>query len=503
MLKLLRLLFNPGAYLDHNASTPVHELVQRQMNNILQNVYGNASSLHTQGRISRGHIEESRKTIASILKCNPENIYFTSGGTEANNTALKGTFFKKTGKHLITGKIEHESILGAAGQIEEMGHSVTYLPATSYGRVNPEEIAANIRAETCLISIMHANNETGIIQPVREISEIARSRNIPLHIDAVQSFGKIPVHVNELGCDFLTVSSHKIQGPKGCGLLYSSGRYSWTPLIFGGEQEQLLRAGTEGIHQIAGFALASSIAEKNRQKTFQKLCRLRKVIKYGCRLLFPKLIINESQERWQLPGTLNLTFPEISGIRLLAGLDCYGVSVSIGSACTANRIEPSHVLLGMGISEELALSSIRVSMGPSTDIIDVLFFLWALNQVLKGDPEGFSFIDPEHLTESRILSNSTYLIDLRLPHERFFSPSIPGAQNLSHIGFEKYIPGIPLDKEVVLMCSTGIFSLGAGYRLAKSGHRNVKVLFGGYSAWQGRYPELLQKLIQKPTASHP
>lgn len=494
LFRLLNLLLHPEAYLDHNASTPVHPEVQRLMQQRLAKVSGNASSLHTPGRIARGSIEESRRTVAELLNCPPECLIFTSGGTEANNAAVKGTFPTGQG-HLITTLIEHESVLGAAKQLEELGVRVTYLPAGRNGRIDPKHVAAAIRPETRLISVMHANNETGIIQPIPEVAAIAKGAGIPLHVDAVQSFGKIPVNVDDLGCDFLTVSSHKIRGPKGAGALFRRGTSDWRPLIFGGEQEFARRAGTEGTHQIAGFAAAARLAAHGREKVYQRLSRFRRFLKRGLSFLFPGIQINENHDGEQLPGTLNLTFPGVSGLRLLAGLDCYGISVSIGSACTANRIEPSHVLLGMGMSEDSALSTIRVSMGATTDEVDILFFLWALRLVLAGDPEGFSYLDPEHLTAERILSPHSHLIDLRLPHERFLSPSIPNAHQYSHIGFERHFSDIPLEKDVILMCSTGIFSLGAGFHLAKNGHKRVFVLFGGYSAWMGRYPDLLPRLL--------
>jgi rhodanese-related sulfurtransferase len=203
--------------------------------------------------------------------------------------------------------------------------------------------------------------------------------------------------------------------------------------------------------------------------------------------LYPEVRINEADKDYQLPGTVNITFPQKDGLRLLAGLDCYEVFVSIGSACTADKIVASHVLLGMGLSEQEALSTIRISMGLCTSEKDINYFSWALKHVLKGDPAGFSFLDPKDLTQDKIESDDTFVIDLRFPYERMLLPSIPGAKLWSHIGFDLYIKKIPKDKEVILMCSTGIFSLGAGYRLANKGHSLVKVVFGGYNAWRAIY----------------
>jgi rhodanese-related sulfurtransferase len=322
---------------------------------------------------------------------------------------------------------------------------------------------------------------------------------IPFHTDAVQSYGKLRTNVDELGCEFLTLTAHKINGPKGAGAIYWRGTTKWNPLIYGGDQERKLRAGTEGVHQIVGLGAAAELAKKRMEQEFIRLKGLRELLVEGLRKLVPDVRINEAPAGKQLPGTINVTFPGKEGIRILAGLDCYKISVSIGSACTADRIEPSHVLLGMGLSQKDALSSIRISMGTTTKPGDVRYFLAALKEILKGDPAGFSYLDPQHLTEERIRSEKTFLIDLRFPYERMLSPTIPGAKEWSHIYFERFIKHIPWNKEVIMMCGTGIFSFSAGYRLAKAGHPAVRVVYGGYAAWQGLYPELIHRLKeQKP-----
>ena len=229
--------------------------------------------------------------------------------------------------------------------------------------------------------------------------------------------------------------------------------------MFGGYQEQKLRAGTEGVHQVVGLGTAAGLARGRRDDAFARMKGLREWFVRELRKLVPDIVLNEAPARKQLPGTLNLTFPGKEGIRLLAGLDCYGVSVSIGSACTADSIEPSHVLLGMGLSKEAALSSIRMSMGVTTSHRDLSYALEVLKIVLKGDPAGLAYLDPQHLTEDRICSPKTFLIDLRFPYERMLSPTIPGAREWSHIYFERFIPRIPRDKEVILICGTGVFSL--------------------------------------------
>lgn len=482
-------------YLDHNATTPIARDVRKTMDHILEDAHGNPSSLHTQGRVARGIIDQARRRVAILLGCPPEQIVFTSGGTEGNNTIIKGVFHQslriKSPKdcHIITTKIEHDSVLGACAQVEAMGGRVTYLPAQSNGLIDPAAVENAITPGTILISVMHANNETGAIQPAEEIGRIARKAGIPFHTDAVQSYGKIPTRVDDLGCDFLTLTAHKINGPKGAGAIYFRGEHPFCPLISGGDQERGLRTGTEGVHQIAGLAKAAELARERMSSEFTRLSEIRAEFLSSLRSAFPEVVVNEAPPGKQLPGTLNLTFPGHEGLQLLAGLDCYEVSVSIGSACTADRIEPSHVLMGMGLNARAALSSIRMSMGLTTSRRDMRYVVSALEEVLKKSPEGLSYLDPQHLTPERLAHPNTYLIDLRFTYERMLAPSAPGAREWSASGFDKMIPDIPKDREVILMCGTGVTSYSAGYRLANAGHPSVKVVFGGYAAWRALYPD--------------
>jgi len=488
------LLWPRNVYLDHNATTPVAPEVSAAMQKVLRNSFGNPSSLHTCGRTAKGLVERARESVAALLGCRPERVLFTSGGTEGNNTVIKGVFGSAGKGHVITTKIEHESTLGACRQVEELGATVTYVPAGLDGVVRVEDVKAAIRPDTILISVMHGNNETGAIQPVREIAAIAKEAGIPFHTDAVQTYGKLRTHVEELGCDFLTLSAHKINGPKGCGAIYWRGNAKWSPLVFGGYQEQKLRAGTEGVHQIVGLGAAAGLAAERMGSEFKRLKELRKDFLGGLRRIVPDLRVNEAPPDKQLPGTINITFPGKEGLRILAGLDCYEVSVSIGSACTADSVEPSHVLLGMGLSKEDALSSIRISMGTTTSRRDMAYAVEVFKAVMKGDPSGFAYLDPHHLTQERITSPETFLIDVRFPYERWLSPTIPGAKEWSHINFERFIKRIPKDREVILMCGTGIFSFSAGYLLANRGHPRVRVVYGGYAAWRALYPDLIDTL---------
>lgn len=486
-------------YLDHNATTPVAPEIKKAMDDVLEHSFGNPSSLHTAGRKARGLVETARSSVASLLGCTNESIIFTSGGTEGNNAIIKGVFLDaqmRTGRagHIVTSRIEHDSVLGACAQVEKLGGSVTYVPARRNGLVDVADVEAALRDDTVLVSIMHANNETGALQPIAEIAAIAKSRGIRMHTDAVQSFGKVPTLVDELGCDFLTLTAHKLNGPKGAGALYVRGAATFLPLLSGGDQERGLRTGTEGVAQIVGLGAAVELAKKRMQHEFVRLTEIRGEFLSALHEVCPNVIVHEAPEGQQLPGTLSLAFPGHEGLALLAGLDCWEVGVSIGSACTADRIAPSHVMLGMGIDEREALSTIRLSMGSTTTARDMRYVVEVLERVVGHAPKGLSYLDPQHLDAARISSPHTFLVDLRLPHERWTAPSIPNAHEWNAFSFDHESKHIPHDREVILMCGTGIISYAAGYRLADKGHPDVKVVYGGYGAWRGRYPDLLERL---------
>ena len=491
-------------YLDYNASAPVLPDVQRVVADVTAHHFGNPSSLHTRGRAARGLVEQARAQVAAAIGARGDQIYFTSGATEANNAVVKGVTLAAAARrglarcHVITSKIEHDSVLGPCKQLEAMGARVTYLPAAPDGRVRPADLAAALDGDTVLVSVMHGNNETGAIQPIAELSALAMAAGAPFHTDAVQTLGKIPVDVAALGVELLTISSHKLGGPKGAGAIFARGTAPWLPLVSGGDQERGQRTGTENVPGLAGFGKAAELAVAHRAAEHARLSGLRTELLAGLRDVAPFAIVNAAPPEHQLPGTINITFPGHESIHVLAGLDCYEIAASVGSACTADRVEPSHVLLGMGIDRERALQSIRLSMGTGTTSKDLRYLLKVLDEVLARPPAGLAYLDPTHLTAERIAAPRTVLVDLRFPHERFRSPSIPGAREWNVLTVDRHARDLPHDHEVILMCATGVASYGAGYRLARAGHPAVRVVQGGYNAWRARYPELLDRLRAAP-----
>jgi cysteine desulfurase len=359
-------------YADNAATTKISDSVLEQMLPFLREQYGNASSQYSLGVKTKRAVETARKQVAEAIGAEPSEITFTSGGSEANSWVLRGVVdaFKGEPVHIITTAIEHHSVLNACRSLESMGVAVTFLPVDCYGAVRVESLKEAIRPNTKLVSIMLANNEIGTIQHIAEIGALLRNRGIWLHTDAVQAVGHIPVNVEKLHVDFLTASAHKFNGAKGTGFLYMLSGISLPNLVFGGEQEYGHRAGTENVAGIValGVALEESIAMMDDEK--KKGNALMKDTIAGLRAGIPGIIVNgENAER--LPGILNITFPNVSGEAMMHLLDLKGICVSTSSACTSGNYEPSHVLIALGLSEQQAKSSIRISYGRYNTTEDV------------------------------------------------------------------------------------------------------------------------------------
>ncbi|MFZ4619021.1 MAG: cysteine desulfurase family protein [Bacteroidota bacterium] len=369
----------PHIYLDYSASTPVDAEVAAIIQQQMDRNFGNASSIHSFGRQAKVVLEESRETIARFIGAETSEIFFTSGGTEADNHALIGTALaarRKTGRnHLIVSSIEHHAVLDCAEYLSTRGFRVTYIPVDNKGFVDPSVVADLITDTTSIISVMHANNETGALQPVRELSRLANEKNIVFHSDTVQTIGKLPVNVNDLGMDLLAISAHKIYGPKGIGAIYIRKGTDLVPLIHGGAQERKNRPGTENIPLIAGFAKAVELAGSTMDKTASDVAvfknELIKMITASC----SGIIFNSDSER-SIPHILSISldpeFYDVESETMLMGLDLRGVAVSSGSACTSGSVQPSHVLMAMGYDKRTAQSAVRFSFGKFTTIQEVV-----------------------------------------------------------------------------------------------------------------------------------
>jgi cysteine desulfurase len=359
-------------YLDHNATTPVRAEVLEAMMPYFRDRFGNASSIHAFGQAARAPVEEARARVAALIGARPGEVFFTSGGTEADNLALKGVAYanRDRGNHLITTAIEHSAVLSTCRFLEEEGFEVTCLPVDAYGMVDPEAVERAITPRTVLISVMHANNEIGTLQPVRKIGMIARRHGVYFHTDAVQSAGKVPVDVEAAQVDLLSLSAHKIYGPKGVGAIYVRKGTRIAPVMHGGHHENNMRSGTENTPGIVGFGRAAELALAEQETEYRHLAGLRDALQARIAETVDDARINGHPAR-RLPGTLNVSFPGAEGESLIMSLDLAGIAVSAGSACSSGSLEPSHVLLALGIDPHTALGSVRFSFGRDNTLADV------------------------------------------------------------------------------------------------------------------------------------
>jgi len=350
--------------MDYNATTPTDIRVLKEMEPYFFEKFGNPSSIYKIARENRKVIEKARENVARLIDASPDEIFFTSGGTESDNWAIKGVAFalKNKGNHIITSQIEHHAVLNACKFLSKIGYEITYAPVDKYGIVDVEFIEKSIKSQTILITIMHANNEIGTIQPIEEISKIAREKGVYFHTDSVQTVGKIPVSVKKLGVDMLSLSAHKFYGPKGVGAIYIKKGTKIEPFIHGGEQEKGKRAGTYNVPGIVGLGKAAEIAIEEMEEEIKKVKFLRDKLEKGIIEKIPEIVINGHPEK-RLYNTLNLCVKYVEGESILLNLDFEKIYASSGSACTSGSLEPSHVLLAIGLSPEIAHGSLRFSLG--------------------------------------------------------------------------------------------------------------------------------------------
>ncbi len=363
-------------YLDHAATTPMDPAVAEVYIRHATGVFGNASSLHQWGAAARNALEEAREQVAALIGAHPREIIFTSGGTESDNMAIRGTAYqlRERGRHIITSAIEHHAVLHTCQDLEREGFAVTYLPVDREGFVDPGDVKKAIRPDTILITIMMANNEVGTIEPAGEIAALARAAGIIFHTDAVQAVGKIPVDVERLGVDLLSISAHKLHGPKGVGALYIRQGVHIAPILFGGEHERRLRPGTQNVPGAAAFAAASSMAARRLAEDARVQASLRDRLLDGIVSAIPDTAVT-GRRYDRLPNHASVLIAGVDGSALLAGLDMAGIAASAGSACTAGAVEPSHVLAAMGLLREGDFAALRLTLGRSTTVEDIDYVL--------------------------------------------------------------------------------------------------------------------------------
>ena len=370
-------------YLDYAATTPTAPEVVEAMLPYFTDRFGNPSSIHSFGQEGKAAIEEAREKIANLIGAKQEEIIFTSGGTESNNSALKGVAYanQHKGNHIITTPLEHHAIIEPCNFLEKSGFKVTYLPVDKDGLLNPEEVKKAITTKTILISAMHANNEIGTIEPIAEIGRIARERDIYFHTDAVQTFGHLPINVDELNISLLSISAHKLCGPKGVGALYVRKGTRMVSFMHGGEQERRRRASTENVPAIVGFGKAVEIAEEKMEEEAKELTILRDKLIKGIFEKIDHVCLNGHPTK-RLPNNINVSIEFVEGESMLLNLDMEGIAASTGSACSSSSLEPSHVLLSLGLSPELAHGSLRFTLGRYTKEEEIDYVLEILPKIV-------------------------------------------------------------------------------------------------------------------------
>lgn len=387
---------NEVIYLDNAATTPTDPEVVKAMNPFFAERYGNPSTLYSMGREIRAVVDEARERVAIGIGAQRDEIIFTSGGTESNNFAIHGILsaLSSKGNHIVTTKIEHHAILEPCHYLEKRGVNITYLPVDGDGMVDPDDVKKAIRNDTVLVTIMTANNEIGVIQPIQEISKITKEKDVAFHTDAIQAVGAICVDVQKMGCDLLSISGHKLYGPKGIGALYARKGTRIHPFIRGGTQERNRRAGTENTPGIVGLAKAIELAAENFEEKNNKISKLRDKLIDGLFEKIDGIRLNGHREK-RLPNNVNICIRGVEGESILLFLDMQGICVSSGSACTSGSLEPSHVLLGIGVPQEVAHGSVRFSLGKDTTGNEIDKILEVLPPIVDRLRAMSPYIQPE------------------------------------------------------------------------------------------------------------
>ncbi|MEO6061400.1 MAG: aminotransferase class V-fold PLP-dependent enzyme [Thermoflexales bacterium] len=487
------LRFNRQVYLDHNATTPVSARVRRKMGRALKYNYGNPSSFYGLGRKAAELMEQARGHVADAIHADPSEIFFTGCATESNNAVLKSVSalcYPKR-KKIISTPIEHPSVLNTLAYLETQGLAVEYCPVDSQGRVLLAELEKRMDDETFLVCCMLANNETGVIQDIPAVTRIARQHGALVLSDCVQALGKIPIDVHAWGVDYASFSAHKLYGPKGIGALYVKQGSPFSSLLHGGHQESGLRAGTESLHNIVGFGAACQDV-KGQLAHAESTRALKQQLVEQLKEIKPDCLINSSEAEC-LPNTVNVTFPNVENAGLMAMLDYQGIAVSAGSACGTGNDTPSHVLRAMGLSDQAARETLRLSLGWDTSVGDIRYTARVIRDYLEGRTPLVNMLTPAQLNETILFDEGTYILDVRPPGDRKRFKGLPNSHEVSPVAVEKYLGQFPKDKQILVYCPGGGLSLMISYYLKAKGYRRVINLRGGLDAWRTRRSDLYQK----------
>jgi cysteine desulfurase len=480
-------------YFDNNATTKVSRRVRRRIDRVLKQHYGNPSSLYAVAREAAVVLEDAREVVAATINARPSEIFFSGCASEANNhvlEALSDIFYPKKRK-IISSPIEHPSVMSCLEYLSHRDIKVKFLPVDGQGRVLLEALDGMIDADTLLVCCMLANNEIGTLQDVRSISDISRKHGVLVMSDCVQALGKIEVDVETLGVDYATFSAHKLHGPKGVGAVFVRKGSPFQPLIRGGHQEGETRAGTEAVHNIAGFAEACKAVGRILSKADETAARKQLFVE-ELKKIKPDIAINSPTEAC-LPNTVSITFPGFNNALFMAALDARGVAVSARSACSTSETTPSHVLKAIGLTDQQADETIRFSMSEQTSLRDVRYVVGAVRDHLEGKTPPIGFIRPGQVDESFLFDDHNYVLDIRFWHERKLLKSLPNSFEASFIGFNRYLHHFPRNKHIVIVCISGIDAIIAANMLKSRDFESVSVLRTGAAGWRFKQPELYRR----------
>ncbi|MBN8582820.1 MAG: aminotransferase class V-fold PLP-dependent enzyme [Anaerolineae bacterium] len=487
--------FNRQVYLDHNATTPVSDHVRNKMDRTLKYHYGNPSSFYGMGRKSAGLLEEAREQVANAIHAAPYEVIFTACATESNNAVLKSVaaHFYPQKKKIISTPIEHPSITNTLAYLETQGVVVEFCPVDNKGRVQLAELEKLVDEDTFLVCCILANNETGVLQDIKAVTKIAKKHGALVLTDCVQALGKIPIDVHAWDVDYASFSAHKLYGPKGVGALYVKQGSPFAPFLHGGHQESGLRAGTESIHNIVGFGAACQQVEKLlahaglvRALKGQLIQRLKEIK--------PDCVVNSPEADSEcLPNTLSISFPGVENAALMGMLDYRGIAVSAGSACSTGDDAPSHVLKAIGLSDQAARETIRMSLGHDTSARDIQYTAQVVQDYLEGRISYVNMLAPAQLNETILFSKDTYILDVRPSDDRKRFKGLPNAHEVNPLYVERYLKQLPRDKQIVVYCPGGGLSVMISYYLKSKGFKRITNLRGGLDAWRERRSDLYQK----------